>query len=90
MKTDRQTVLELRRGKPIVEILRESLEKNRGKRFLVALVALDLGVTDATVYNWCETLGIDIDQYRRPAPSAEKGAAEARERVPAEGEEETQ
>ena len=81
MKTDRQTVLELQRAKPIVEILREALEKNRGKRFQVTLVALDLGVTDATLYNWCEDLGIDINEYRRVALDAEKAAAEARERV---------
>ena len=85
MKIDRQTVLELQRAKPIVEILREALEKNRGKRFQVTLVALDLGVTDATLYNWCETLGIDIDEYRRVAVDAEQAAAEARERVLTEG-----
>ncbi len=67
MKTDRQTVLELQRSKPIEEILREALENNRGRKFLMTHVALDLQVTDATVYNWCETLGIDIDEYRRPA-----------------------
>ena len=72
MKTDRQTVLELQRAKPIVEILREALEKNRGKRFQVTLVALDLGVTDATLYNWCDDLGIDINEYRRVAVREEE------------------
>ena len=67
MKTDRQTVLELQRSKPIEEILREALENNRGSKFLMTYVALDLQVTDATVYNWCSDLGIDIDEYRRPA-----------------------
>ena len=33
------------------------------------LVAVDLEVTDATVYRWCEELGIDIDEYRRPVGS---------------------
>ena len=67
MKTDRQTVLELQRSKPIEQILRESLESHRGKKFQIAHVAMELGVTDATVYNWCEGLSIDIDEYRRPA-----------------------
>ena len=72
MKTDRQTVLELQRSKPIEEILREALENNRGSKFLMTHVALDLQVTDATVYNWCSDLGIDIDEYRRPAVREEE------------------
>ena len=65
MKTDRQTVLELQRAKPIEKILREALEAHRGRKFQVTRVAMDLKVTDATVYKWCEDLGIDIDEYRR-------------------------
>ena len=86
MKTDRQTVLELQRCKPIVEILRDELERTRGKKFQVALVAFDLGVTDATVYKWCEAYGINIDDYRRPAaaPSSEDGE-EALAKGPAHG-----
>ena len=85
MKTDKQTVLELQRSKPIKEIVREALVQYAGQRMVVARVALDLGVTDATVYKWCEELGIDIDEYRRPAPDAEKAAQKERERVLAEG-----
>ncbi len=87
MKTDKQTVLELQRSKPIKEIVREALVQYAGQRMVVARVALDLGVTGATVYNWCEDLGVDIDEYRRPAPDAEKAAAEARARVLAETDE---
>ena len=65
MKTDGQTVLELQRSKPIENIVREALERHRGKRLQVVLAGLDMGVTDATVYNWCEDLGININEYRR-------------------------
>ena len=33
---------------------------------MVTLAAIDLGVTDATLYQWCREFGIDIDEYRRP------------------------
>ena len=72
MKTDKQTVLELQRSKPIKEIVREALVQYAGQRMVVARVALDLGVTDATVYKWCEELGIDVDEYRRLVASVAK------------------
>ena len=65
MKTDRQALLELQYSKPIEQVIRDALEKTRGKKSQVALAAVDLGVTDATIYNWCEHLGIDINHYRR-------------------------
>ncbi len=71
MKTDRQALLELRQAKPIEDILREALEKYRGRKQQVVLASFALGVTDATVYNWCEELGIDIDEYRRETVLAE-------------------
>ena len=67
MKTDKQTVLELQRRSPIEDILRDVFEAHRAQKHMMMLVALDLGVTDATLYNWCEDLGIDIDEYRRLA-----------------------
>ena len=67
MKTDKQTVLELQRRSPIEDILRDAFEAHRGQKHMMMLVAVDLGVTDATLYNWCSDLGIDIDEYRRPA-----------------------
>ena len=65
MKTDKQMLLEVQRGKAVEEILRESLAAHRGQRNMTMLVAVELGVSDATVYNWCEDLGINIDDYRR-------------------------
>ena len=70
MKTDKQTVIELQRSKPIEQVLQETFERHQGKKLLVAHVALDLDVTDATVYNWCRDLGIDIDEYRGQEVSA--------------------
>ena len=71
MKTDKQTLLEFQHGgKPWEEILRETLERHRGDRNQVAHVAISLGLSVATVYNWCNDLGIDIDEYRRPAVDA--------------------
>ena len=80
MKTDRQALLEIQRSKPISDIVREALEKYRGRKSQVTLASLDMGITDASVYNWCEQLGIDIDAYRRPA-AQEEAREEARERV---------
>ena len=75
MKTDRQVVLELQHSRPIVQIVRKALEEHRGKKSQVTLAALDLGITDATVYNWCEDLGIDIDEYRdRPRRAKQEEA----------------
>ena len=65
-KTPTQEKLEAQCGKDIVEILREALEVRRAQKHMVALAALDLGLTDSTVYQWCREFGIDIDAYRRP------------------------
>ena len=84
MKTDRQALLEVQRGKPIEDVVREALEKYRGRKSQVALAGFDMGITDASVYNWCEQLGIDIKDYQQPE-AAEKTAQEAREKVLREG-----
>ena len=63
-KSPTQEKLEAQRGKPIETVLHEALERHRGKKLLAALAGIDLGVSDATVYNWCNQLGIDIDDYR--------------------------
>ena len=39
--------------------------KYRARGNLVALVAVDLGVSTVTVYSWCRELGINIDDYRK-------------------------
>ena len=86
-KTPTQEKLEAQRSKGMADILREALEGRRGQKHMVTIAAMDLGVTDATLYQWCREFGIDIDEYRRPAVEEEKAAQEARERVLAEGEE---
>ena len=60
-----QEKLELKHGSPIEEILRSTLEKLRGQKSLSILVAVELGISDGTLYWWCRELGIDIDEYRR-------------------------
>ena len=49
----------------------DSLRQHRGLRNMVMLVSVDLEITDTTLYRWCEDLGIDIDEYRRPAKAAQ-------------------
>ena len=71
MKTDKQMLLEIQHGKPVEDILRESFAAHQGRRNMAMLVAVDLEVSDATIYNWCEDLGINIDDYRRPVRDGE-------------------
>ena len=85
-KSPTQEKLEAQRNQDIRDIVLSALRKFRGRRNMLMLVSVELEVSDATVYRWCDDLGIDIDQYRRVAPDAEKAAAEARERVLAETE----
>ena len=66
-KTPTQEKLEAQRNKGMADILREALEGRRGQKHMVTIAAMDLGVTDATLYQWCREFGIDIDEYRRPA-----------------------
>ena len=35
--------------------------------------AADIGVTNATIYRWCEDLGIDINEYRCPVEGTSRG-----------------
>ena len=86
LKSYTQQKLEAQRGGDIRDIVIDSLRQHRGLRNMVMLVSVDLEITDTTLYNWCEDLGIDIDEYRRPAPDAEQAAEEARGRALAEGE----
>ena len=64
--TPTQEKLQFQQGKDIETILKDALESRRAQKRMVARVALDLGLTDATVYQWCREFGIDIDDYRRP------------------------
>ena len=65
-KSPTQLMLEAQRRLDIRGIVLGSLQQHRAQKNLVLLVALDLGVSDVTVYRWCEDLGIDINDYRRP------------------------
>ena len=65
--TPTQEKLVAQRGKDVRTIVMEALEERRGQKHMVIRVALDLGVTDATVYQWCREFAIDIDEYRHPA-----------------------
>lgn len=66
-KTPTQEKLEAQRSRDITQILREALEGRRGQKHMVTIASMDLGVTDATLYQWCREFGIDINEYRRPA-----------------------
>ena len=65
--TPTQEKLEAQKGKDVRTIVLEALEARRGQKHLIARVAFDLGLTDATVYQWCREFGVNIDDYRRPA-----------------------
>ena len=65
MKSPTQEKLEAQRHQDIREIVAGSLDKYRGRKNFLMLVALDLEVSDATIYRWCEDLDINIDEYRR-------------------------
>ena len=41
-----------------------ALTRYRCHRNMLMLVAVDLGVSDATIYRWCADLAIAIDHYR--------------------------
>ena len=83
-KTPTQEKLEAQRQRDIRDVVLDSLRWYRGRRNIVILVCADLDISDATLYRWCDELGIDIDEYRRPAVAAEKAAQEANERALAE------
>ena len=71
LRTDKQALLEKTHGKPLDQVLRDTLEKHRGKKQQITLTGLDLEVTGVTIYNWCRELGINIDDYRRPIRDGE-------------------
>ncbi len=66
-KSPTQEKLEAQRNQDIRDIVLSALRKFRGRRNMLMLVSVELEVSDATVYRWCEDLDIDIDKYRRPA-----------------------
>ena len=71
-KTPIQEKLEAQRQQDIKDIVMAALEQYRGlRKNLVAMAALDLDISDATLYLWCHDLGIDIDSYRHGAPDTD-------------------
>ena len=68
--TPTQEKLEAQKGRDIATVLREALDARRGQKHMVVFASLDLGVTDATFYQWCREFSIDIDEYRRPPADA--------------------
>ncbi len=69
-KTPTQEKLEAQRSKGMADILREALDGRRCQKHMVTIAAMDLGVTDATLCQWCREFGIDIDEYRRPSATS--------------------
>ena len=66
-KSPTQEKLEAQRNQDIRDVVVGAFRKFEGRRNMLVLVAADLEVTGTTLYRWCETLGIDINEYRRPA-----------------------
>lgn len=64
-RTLQQRLLEAEHGKDIGQITTSTLEAHRGQPKLVLQASMDLGVTGATLYNWCHALGITISYYSR-------------------------
>ena len=62
--SDRQALLEAQRNQPIREIVAEALERHKGEKSAVQRASIDLDVTDATLYNWCRELELDLNHYR--------------------------
>ena len=75
MKSPTQEKLEAQRQGNIRDIVVDALKRHQGRKNMVMLVSVDLEVSDATLYRWCEDLSINIDDYRRPptAPEDEDG-----------------
>ena len=71
-KSPTQEKLEAQRNQDIRDVVVGAFRKFEGRRNMLVLVAADLEVTGTTLYRWCETLGIDINEYRRPAVREEE------------------
>ena len=71
--SDRQALLEAQLQKSIREIVLESLSRYGAEKYVIQKASLGLGISDATLYNWCCDLGIDIDDYKQPVAVEEQG-----------------
>ena len=76
-KTPIQEKLEAQQHLDIRDIVMAALEKFREQRKnMVIKAALELDISDATLYLWCRDLDIDIDSYRHcPVPNDSNGKA---------------
>ena len=68
IKTAVQQFLEDQRGRDIRDIMIGAFEEHRGLPNMLMRVAVDLGISDVTLYSWCRQMGIDIEEYRREEP----------------------
>ncbi len=68
-KSPTQEKLEAQRQRDIRDVVLDSLRWYQGRRNMVVLVCADLDISDATLYRWCDELGIDINDYRRATPT---------------------
>ena len=72
-KSPTQLMLEAQRHADIRDIIVGLLSRYRGRKNKMMLAAVDLEVSDVTLYRWCTDLGIDIEQYRnRQRPAGEE------------------
>ena len=74
-KTDKQLMLEAQRGKDLPDIIREVLENHRGAKHLVQRAAIDLNISGATLWIWCNDHDISIDDYKQHRVSPEAPVA---------------
>ena len=64
-KTDKQELLEAHREKDIKTIISDVLNGMRGEKNIPNKAATNLGVSQATFYQWCQQWGINLDDYRQ-------------------------
>ncbi|MCH7841499.1 MAG: hypothetical protein IID01_01895, partial [Chloroflexi bacterium] len=58
MKTDKQEMLEARRGKTIETLLIAALGKHRGRKNMMVFVASELEISVPTLGAWCRQFDI--------------------------------
>ena len=68
-----QEKLEVQKKMGIQQIIRDALGNHRGRKNMVHAAAIDLGITGTTIYQWCRELGIDLEEYHKPALKEETG-----------------
>ena len=67
--SDRKALLEVQRNKNIKDIVLEALNLHRGTKSSIQRASLELGISDATLYNWCRALEIPLSEYRQEEQS---------------------